>query len=332
MLEAMWVSFKLGLLSFGGPAAHLAMMYEEFVTKRGWVSESDYFTDMALTNLIPGPSSTQQMMAIGYEMYGWQGLIGMGFAFIIPPMLIVMAVTGVYGHIRHEPIIIAFLMYMGPALFGYITYVSSKMVKKHQDVWYVMGLSLVLRALGWNEISVLALVIVLYYGKKHFFSISMLFWGFLRIGATLYGSGYALLSYLVTVFPQLDYDTLVLAFTIGESTPGPIFTTATALGMMLAGPWGALASTLAIFLPSFLLIGILLPIKNKIQIPKDLLKTLNGAAIAFILYAILQFLFAHQSMIIYYAITVALMFVLKKHQFLTILLIVLGFSVLSIAL
>src|SRR6266849_4074581 len=94
--EVAWLFLRLGCTAFGGPAAHIALMREECVRKRQWVSEERFADLMGVTNLIPGPSSTELAIYLGYVRAGWLGLLLGGICFIGPAMLMVLALAWAY--------------------------------------------------------------------------------------------------------------------------------------------------------------------------------------------------------------------------------------------
>ena len=87
---------RLGLTAFGGPAAHIAMMEQETVHKRGWLTREAFLDLLGATNLIPGPSSTQMAMSIGYLRAGWPGLVLGGVCFILPAALLTLRIAWAY--------------------------------------------------------------------------------------------------------------------------------------------------------------------------------------------------------------------------------------------
>src|SRR5215469_2431579 len=87
---------RLGFTAFGGPAAHIAMMREEVVRRRGWMSDERFVDLIGVVNLIPGPNSTELAIYLGYLRAGWPGLIVAGACFIGPAMLIVLALAWAY--------------------------------------------------------------------------------------------------------------------------------------------------------------------------------------------------------------------------------------------
>ena len=90
---------KLGTIAFGGPAAHVAMMEDEVVRRRGWLTRDQFLDYLGATNLIPGPNSTELAIHIGHARRGWAGLLVAGAAFILPAAGIVTAVA--WGYMRY---------------------------------------------------------------------------------------------------------------------------------------------------------------------------------------------------------------------------------------
>src|SRR5207245_8045518 len=93
----------LGATSFGGPAAHIAMMEDEVVRRRGWLTRADFLDLLGATNLIPGPNSTELAIHIGHRRAGWPGLLVAGACFIVPAMLIVLALAWAYVRFGRLP-------------------------------------------------------------------------------------------------------------------------------------------------------------------------------------------------------------------------------------
>ena len=94
--EVVALFLRLGVTAFGGPAAHIAMMYDEVVTRKKWLTDQEFLDMNGATNLIPGPNSTEMAIHVGYVRAGWRGLIVAGLCFIVPAMLIVMALAWLY--------------------------------------------------------------------------------------------------------------------------------------------------------------------------------------------------------------------------------------------
>jgi chromate transporter len=292
LFELAAVFLKLGTIAFGGPAAHVAMMEEEVVTRRSWMTREKLLELFGMANLIPGPNSTELAMQIGYDRAGWQGLIIAGVCFIGPAMAIVWGLAIGYAQTQTLPQLSGVLYGIKPVIVVIIVQALWKLGQKAVTDW-VTGLAGVVAIgayfFGWDEISVLvclgSLVWLVRREKSELLAwvpisgllvqipevnpigtIKSIDWTnvfviFLKIGAVLYGSGYVLLAFLQRELVDrngwLTSQQLIDAVAIGQLTPGPVLTTATFIGYLLAGNSGAVAGTIGIFLPSFLLVGIL---------------------------------------------------------------------------
>lgn len=313
--EVALVFLKLGFFSFGGPAAHTAMMEEEVVNRRKWIDRQHFLDLLGATNLIPGPNSTEMTMHCGHERAGKAGLIVAGFSFILPAVLITLAFAWLYIEYGHLPAIEPYIFGIKPAVLAIIASaiisLGKKAVKGRETA--ILG-ALVLAAgiAGVNEIT--ALLIAGITGTLYFYlknnrkeklssliplmaiptvstavsgiSAFGLFWVFLKIGAVLYGSGYVLFAYIdaeLVTRGWLDYKQLMDAIAVGQFTPGPILSTVTFIGYMLGGIPGAAAATAGAFLPSFLFVLILNPWIPKMRRSKIMgwfLDSVNVASIA----------------------------------------------------
>lgn len=268
---------KLGISAFGGPAAHIAMLQDEAVSKHEWLTQEEFLSLNSITNIIPGPNSSEMVLGVGYYVGGIKGLLKAGIAFMTPSILIVMAISIFFKEQIHQPWIQVALNGMKPVLVimiaqVFIKFFQSGITSKAKLGVFIFGGILVylgLSELGLILITGLGFAAHFFYRKKSLsvepISLMMIFTLFLKIGATLYGSGYVLLSYLETTFLKyMNQQDIINAFLIGEITPGPVFTSATAVGVFLAGPLGGLIATLGIFIPSFILMILIMPIKQKV--------------------------------------------------------------------
>jgi chromate transporter len=273
----------LGALGFGGPAAHLAMMEERVVRRRGWMTREEFLELVGVVNLLPGPNSTELAIHLGYRRAGWPGLLVAGVAFILPATLIVLACAWAYLRygavpavqgIWHgvQPVVVAVV---ATALLGF-----ARTTLTSVRLGVAAGASLLLAALGVNEFLVLLAAGLLGLGTawpgrrlallapwvlslgvlaREEIGAGPLFLFFLRVGSVLYGSGYVLLAFLrgglVERGGWLTESQLLDAVAVGQATPGPVFTTATFVGYLLDGVPGALAATAGIFLPAFALVA-----------------------------------------------------------------------------
>ncbi|MBN9503685.1 MAG: chromate transporter [Armatimonadetes bacterium 55-13] len=296
MREVVSVFLRLGFTAFGGPAAHTAMMRQELVERRAWVTDEEFVELMAMTNLIPGPNSTELAIHLGYRRAGWAGLWVAGACFILPAAFIVGFLAWIYvqfGALPEtqgllygmKPVVLAVV---GQALFGLVKAVLKGPVPILVAVG-AAGLSLLgvselalVFAPGlvwglcssrnwrvWAPLVVVGLAVGAFFGlswwlegsaKGVAYGLAPLFFVFLKVGSVLYGSGYVLLSYLNTdLVVRLGWLTkaqLLDAVAVGQFTPGPVFTTATFIGFVLGGVPGAVVATLGIFLPSFFFVSL----------------------------------------------------------------------------
>lgn len=315
LAEVTWFFLRLGFTAFGGPAAHIAMMRNEIVQRRKWISDERFVDLIGIVNLVPGPNSTELAIYLGYLRAGWPGLLLAGVCFIGPAMLIVMALAWAYVSFGTLPQIDWLFYGIKPVVIAIIAYALWGLGRSVlKGIWPIVFALLVV-GLYLLGINVIALLFVggLFYGVTRWwerwfkqkrsvkslvlplslfrwstvqgqlrvqaepllmsaasvapvapaapYSLLTLFLTFLKIGAILYGSGYVLLAFLRTDFVlNLHWLTdrqLLDAISIGQFTPGPVFTTATFIGFLKGGWQGALVATLGIFLPSFVFIALI---------------------------------------------------------------------------
>lgn len=289
--------FKLGTIAFGGPAAHIAMMDDEVVKRRQWFDREKLLDLIGVTNLLPGPNSTELAIHIGYERAGWKGLFVAGSCFILPAMVMVWILAAVYDQYRMLPEVGWLLYGIKPVIVAIILQalwkLSQKAIKNVPTGLAATGV-IVGYYFGMNEILLLLLAglavmvidnlrsgrqaaawllpfsgLVTQAGSTASTAVGIapswiqVFLFFLKIGSVLYGSGYVLLAFLqrdlVERYQWLTSQELLDAIAIGQFTPGPVFTTATFVGYLVGGNGGAIAATVGIFLPAFLLVGIVNP-------------------------------------------------------------------------
>lgn len=289
----MGLFLKLGTIGFGGPAAHIAMMHDEVVKRRKWMSEQQFLDLLGATQLIPGPNSTEMANHIGFVRAGWLGLIAGGLCFALPAILIVSFLSWVYVRYGTTPQAEWISYGIKPVVIGIILQALWLLGKKaiKDKTTALVGLSVIgLFFLGINEIALLfggALLAMLIRNISRlnqrsmfgFFlpvagtgasaaaiqtvNLPLLFLTFLKIGSILYGSGFVLLAYMkadfVTRLGWLTDQQLIDAIAIGQVTPGPFFTSATFIGFILGGMKGALLATVGIFLPSFIFVAVASP-------------------------------------------------------------------------
>ncbi|EHQ44244.1 chromate efflux transporter [Myroides odoratus] len=315
--EIIKVFTKLGIIGFGGPAAHIAMMREEVVVKRKWMDEQHFLDLLGATNLIPGPNSTEMAIHIGYDKAGWKGLIIAGLCFILPAVLLTGVLAYFYKNYGELPQVQPFIYGIKPAIIAIILGAVFPLAKKSIKSLFLafIGLIVLVASLfGTNEIilmfgagflayvvfyinttnrstlqSFLPLPFLLSIQNTLFTNTNMqLFWIFLKIGAILYGSGYVLFAFLDTELVQtglLTKEQLIDSIAVGQFTPGPVFSSVTFIGFQINGLSGAILSTVAIFLPSFILVALLNPLMKKLRNSKGLsvfLDAVNVTSVALI--------------------------------------------------
>ena len=322
---------RLSLLAFGGPVAHVAMMDDELVVRRRWLSRAHFLDLIAATNLIPGPNSTEVAIHVGYTLRGVTGALVTGFCFIFPAFVLTMILAVLYVASGAIPQVESLLWGIKPAIIAIIAVAAYRLAPSALGnttlvVLLVAGL-LATGPLDIPEVVVMVGSGLLYAGYRALrdrvassagllavgllalaspvaqaaqtvvISVTAgdLFWYFLRIGAVLFGTGYVLIAYiqqdLVVTFGWLTAQQLLDSIAIGQLTPGPVSTTAAVVGYILAGFPGAVAATVGMFLPSFLLVILtapLLPRMRRSRFMGDFLSGVNAGVVAAILVTVLS--------------------------------------------
>ncbi len=308
---------KLGTISFGGPAVHIAMMNDEVVKKRKWLDEQHFLDLIGATNLIPGPNSTEMAIHIGHERAGWKGLIVAGLCFIIPAVIITGIFAVLYKNYGQLPQVQPFIYGIKPAIIAVVLaaiYPLAKKSLKTVELGIIGIIALILCLIDINEIYVmfgagffsLALAVIRnsrVNSAKSFFPLFFLqffnnglissrnvgiFLTFLKIGAILYGSGYVLFAFLDTELVAkgiISRQQLIDAIAVGQFTPGPVFSSVTFIGYQINNFTGAIIATVGIFLPSFLFVALLNPLVRKMRnsiLFSVFLDAVNVASIAII--------------------------------------------------
>ena len=288
---------KLGAIAFGGPAAHIAQIELEVVQHRQWLSREKLLDLLSISNLIPGPNSTELVIHVGLEQAGILGAIVAGVCFIVPAMLLVWGLAIAYVEYQTLPAVGWLLYGVKPVIIAIIIQSLSKLWRsglKNTPTWVAGCLVLILYFFNINEVALMlgaGLVVTLVQNlnilKKTkslpiiLFPFSVLplpatpkpwtavFLSFLKIGSVLYGSGYVLLAFVQQEFVDRNHwltsQQLLDAVAIGQFTPGPVLTTATFIGYLLAGNLGAIAATIGIFLPAFIFVPAINPFVSKLR-------------------------------------------------------------------
>ena len=322
---------KLGIIGFGGPVAHIAMIEDEVVKRRQWLTQEHFLDLLGVTNLIPGPNSTEIAIHIGYIYAGWLGLIVAGVCFIFPAVLI----TGLFAYLYVnygtlpqvspllygiKPVVLAIIM---NAIWG----LGKKAVKTRKlliiaiavglitwfakvnevmalllggilgMIWLRSGNQINLMIIGLTTSTVLQTTATVNTAINNHVSVPLWQLGlfFLKVGSVLFGGGYLLIAFLqgglVEEFGWLTQQQLLDAIAIGQFTPGPVLSTATFIGYIIAGFPGAIVATLGIFLPSFLLVAALNPFMNPIRNSswtRPFLDAVNVSAVALMVLTTIQ--------------------------------------------
>jgi chromate transporter len=308
---------KLGAIGFGGPAAHIALMEDEVVRKRRWLTRQQFLDMLGMTNLIPGPNSTEMAINVGFARAGWAGLAVAGASFILPAALISAAVAWAYVRFGTLPLAESLLAGVKPAVIAVIAVAVWRLGKLAiHDAWlgvlgtialaaFLLKLSPLLILAGGGLIGIAAkqardlrrrgsgltnlfpglillknplsppgflpgaVIAASIISLTKRVPLARLGWFFLKVGAVLYGGGYVLFAFvdqgLVRDHHWLTQQQVLDAIAVGQFTPGPVLSTATFIGYLLGGVWGAVIATVAIFLPSFFYVGALGPILPRLR-------------------------------------------------------------------
>ena len=321
---------KLGVISFGGPAAHIALMEDEVVQRRRWLTREEFLDYVGATNLIPGPNSTELAIQIGRDRAGWAGLLVAGAAFILPAAIIVGLLAWGYTRYGQLPEVTSVLAGVKAVVIAIVVQALWRLGRTALKSMWLVALALasaVAVVMGVHELIVLVvaavvagvasavrttptvgsaplLVPIASEGTRSIaasalgavgapaiatagISLLPLFGVFLKIGSVIFGSGYVLLAFLRTDLVErlgwLTEQQLLDAVAVGQVTPGPVFTTATFIGYLLAGTPGAAIATLGIFLPAFLFVAVsgpLVPRIRRSRVAGAALDGVNAASLA----------------------------------------------------
>lgn len=301
---------KLGTTAFGGPAAHIAMMEDEVVRRRRWLTREEFLDYLGATNLIPGPNSTELAIHIGHARAGWPGLLAAGLAFILPSTLIVGSIAWAYVRYGALPEVAGLLYGVKPVVLAIVAQALWSLggtAVKSKGLAVLAVAAVVAAAAGVHELLVLAIAGAIMMAAvaargtaaatpllmmsaasgvtapvsgaaAATFGLWPLFLVFAKAGAVLFGSGYVLLAFLrADLVDRLHWLTeaqLLDAIAVGQVTPGPVFTTATFIGYVLGGSAGAAVATVGIFLPAFVFVALSGPL-----VPRIRRSTIAGAAL-----------------------------------------------------
>ncbi len=324
LLSVTGLFLKLGMISFGGPAAHTALMEQEVVQKRKWITREMFLDILAATNLVPGPNSTEMAIHIGYLRAGWAGLVAAGMAFILPAFFVSLALSFIYTRYGSLPEGQALFYGINPVIIAIIlsaTYRLGKSAIRGKLQMVLGAAAFVAVMLGVNEILVLlaaGLIGILVYKAPKWLKSGNLLWNiapflpfavhlfqtwfenppklvqltlfFLKVGSLLFGSGMVLFAFIqqdvVERFGWLSQSQLIDAIAVGQMTPGPVLSSATFIGYLVADWKGAVLATTAVFLPSFVIVALMgpfMPLLRRSAAVQAFLKGVNAAVVALML-------------------------------------------------
>jgi len=344
--ELALVFLRLGIIAFGGPAAHIALIEEEVVQRRQWLSREKLLDLLGITHLLPGPNSTELAIHIGYERAGLRGLVVAGVCFIAPAMAVVWLLAAAYTRSQALPQLAWLLYGIKPMIIAIVVRALWKLGRTAIQDWVTAIAAIAVIIAFFLNVNEILLLILAGLGvmlsqtwrstpPNQRFGLWLLpftpvvaqtpasetitgpgvlavFWFFLKVGAVLYGSGYVLLAFvqrgLVEQYQWLTTQQVLDAVAIGQLTPGPILTTATFIGYLVAGNGGAIAATVGIFLPAFLLVALVNPWIPKLRRSpwaSAFLRGVNAASLG--LMAVVTLTLAQTSLIDWLTIALAIL-------------------------
>ncbi len=311
---------RLGVSAFGGPAAHVAVMEAEVVTRRGWMTRAEFLDHLGVVQLLPGPNSTELAIHVGHAQAGWRGAIVAGLCFVGPSALLVWLLSVLVSGPAVAPIVSSVLLWLTPVVVAVLVEALWKFGRQASErpaAWVVIPVTAIAAALLPSDLAVLvvgavASMLAASGGKGIVRSVAVasmtllgagtvwaqlvppahsatpdaleIFLYFLRAGVSVFGSGYVLFAWLqkdlVGERGWLGLGALTQASALAQVTPGPLFTTATAAGFSIGGHIGALAATVGIFLPAFLSPLAGEPVRRLVQRSRLTRAALDGVVLA----------------------------------------------------
>jgi chromate transporter len=314
LLQLAGLFLKIGSINFGGPMALIAIMEDEFVVKRKWLSQEHYLDLVAATNMVPGPNACEMAGHIGFVRAGYPGLVVAEFSFLIPAVLLSTALGVIYTRYGSLPQVDALFYGINPVILALIlmsTYRLGKKTLVNGSQVVIFCLALLASFLDVNEVIVIfgsgLLAVLISEGPRiikkstplmamvPFFTNSTsiklaqvaadnvlmkLFLFFLKTGSLIFGSGMVLFAFIqediVERYGWLTQQQLIDAIAVGQMTPGPVTSTSAFIGYLIAGFPGAVVSSIGNFLPSFLIVAAVGPLIPKMRQSKPLQALLRG--------------------------------------------------------
>jgi chromate transporter len=281
---------RLGTFGFGGPIALAGYMQRDLVEERHWISKADYLEGLAFSQLSPGPLAAQLAMYIGWLLAGFAGATLVGIAFVLPSLLMVLALAGLYVHFGSLPWIQGMFYGIGAAVIAIIVRSAIKLVRgtvgKDLLLWMIFAALAITTAWTQSEmvwLFILCGMVAMFvkappppgrarmimsvagnpllagiHGVAPASTVGVLVLFFLKAGAFVFGSGLAIVPFLyggvVAKFHWLTERQFVDAVAVAMITPGPVVITAAFIGYLVAGVLGAVLAALAVFAPPYLII------------------------------------------------------------------------------
>lgn len=286
--EIAWIFLRLGVIGFGGPAAHISMMEDTVVHRRKWVKREHFLDALSVTNMVPGPNSSELAIHVGYLRAGVIGGLVSGLCFILPAFLLMLVLSWAYFEFGSVPEVIWLFYGVKPAIIAIIAATAFRLYKPAVTDWpqrilaaAALAVTVVAPALAVAALIVAGLIGIGIYSKGSFrfpgtgvlagayvaapmvsaASLSTLLalaWVFLKAGALLFGGGFVIIPLIehevVDVYGWLSAQQFIDGVAIGQATPGPIVITAAFVGYAAVGLVGAAVATAAIFLPAFVIV------------------------------------------------------------------------------
>jgi chromate transporter len=302
---------QLGALGFGGPVALCGQMERELVHERKWLSRDEMRDGIAVCQSLPGPLAIQVGIFVSYLRGGFWGAWAGGWAFILPNFIIVSALGALYVHFSGLPILTAIFYGVSPAVIALILHSCYRLAKLGMEDWlqWTIAVACFFVTIALQaEVAVLfiasGLVGIGYYGSlfrrraaveptalvgagvavakvSGYSLVGKLLLFFLKAGSLTFGSGLVIVPFLEKGLVQytgwLDERQFLVAVAIGMISPGPVVITATFVGYLVAGFWGATSATIGIFLPSFIFVLIVAPILLRHRAQPDVQGFVKGA-------------------------------------------------------
>ena len=295
-MELLVYFLRLGLLGFGGPVALVGQMERELVTERGWLTKEQMREAIAICQSLPGPLAIQVGIYTAYLRGGFWGAWLGGWAFILPNFVIVAALGALYVHLGDLKPVTAIFYGVSPAVIALILHSCYRLARLGMEdrlQWLIAAACFAVTVIFKAEVALLfvasGLVGVISYGNilrrpppplalpvavlpslttltpaASGSTLAKLLLFFLKAGSLTFGSGLVIVPFLqqglVQQYGWLDERQFLIAVAVGMISPGPVVITATFVGYLVAGFWGALVSTLAIFFPSFIFVLVAAPL------------------------------------------------------------------------